>query len=297
MPGGAGGADVDVVTAGAGDVLKGKVIVDKNGNPLTGTLELTGTAADSHVLSGYTYYNTDPKTKRNGGMTNQGAKTASLNCGGSYTIPAGYHNGAGKVTANSLAAQTGGATAGDTDVRKGKTYWKDGTKRTGTMSEKAAATITPGTSNQSISANQFLVGAQTIKGDTNLAAANIISGKSIFGVAGSAKVYKELTFTVTSSAGNKAFSGITCPYIQYGSIGFTPKSLVAYTDDANLGMSTIFTVYQNLSYLMMTDPQRSEYHGVKFAAISSPAYLNANGFLLPVFRGSKSYRVWITGYA
>ena len=28
---------------------------------------------------------------------------ASLNCGGSYTIPAGYHNGSGKVTTNSLA--------------------------------------------------------------------------------------------------------------------------------------------------------------------------------------------------
>jgi len=40
MPGGAGGADVDVVTAGAGDVLKGKVIVGPDGEPLTGTLAL-----------------------------------------------------------------------------------------------------------------------------------------------------------------------------------------------------------------------------------------------------------------
>jgi hypothetical protein len=37
-------------------------------------------------------------------MTNQGAKTASLNCGESYTIPAGFHDGAGKITANSLAS-------------------------------------------------------------------------------------------------------------------------------------------------------------------------------------------------
>ena len=66
-------------------------------------------------------------------MVNQGAKTAALNAGGSYTIPAGYHNGAGKVTANTLASQTGGATAEDKYVYKGKTYWKDGTKRTGTM--------------------------------------------------------------------------------------------------------------------------------------------------------------------
>lgn len=33
-------------------------------------------------------------------MANQGAVSSSLNPGGSYTIPAGYHNGSGKVTAN-----------------------------------------------------------------------------------------------------------------------------------------------------------------------------------------------------
>ena len=42
-------------------------------------------------------------------MPNKGAVTASLNCGGSYTIPAGYHNGSGKVTANSLASQMSNA--------------------------------------------------------------------------------------------------------------------------------------------------------------------------------------------
>ena len=106
LPGGAGGADLDVITAGAGDVLSGKVIVDKEGEPFAGTLTLTGTAADSHVLAGQTYYNTDAKTKRTGGMANRGAVSQALNAGGSYTIPAGYHNGAGKVTANSLASQT-----------------------------------------------------------------------------------------------------------------------------------------------------------------------------------------------
>ena len=49
---------------------------------------------------------------------------------------------------------------------------------------KAAATITPGTANQTIAANQYLTGAQTIKGDGNLSAGNIKKGVSIFGVAG-----------------------------------------------------------------------------------------------------------------
>lgn len=49
---------------------------------------------------------------------------------------------------------------------------------------KAAETITPGTENQTIAANQYLTGAQTIKGDGNLSAGNIKKGVSIFGVAG-----------------------------------------------------------------------------------------------------------------
>lgn len=39
MPGGGGGADLDVITAGAGDVLSGKVIVDQMAT-ITGTIRL-----------------------------------------------------------------------------------------------------------------------------------------------------------------------------------------------------------------------------------------------------------------
>lgn len=150
MPGGAGGADVDVVTAGAGDVLSGKVIVGPDGEPLTGTLALTGNAADSQVLTGRTYYNTDAKAKRTGTMANQGAKTAALNCGGSYVIPAGYHNGSGKVTANSLAAQTS-ANAAAADILSGKTAYVNGSKITGSMGTMAGGTYTSGSADQTIS--------------------------------------------------------------------------------------------------------------------------------------------------
>lgn len=68
-----------------------------------------------------------------GTMTNQGSKTASLNCGGSYIIPTGYHNGSGKVTANSLASQTS-ATATAVDIGVGKTAWVNGSQIIGSAS-------------------------------------------------------------------------------------------------------------------------------------------------------------------
>ena len=52
------------------------------------------------------------------------------------------------------------------------------------VTKKSAATYTPGTSDQSIASGQYLNGTQTIKGDSNLTAANIKSGVSIFGVTG-----------------------------------------------------------------------------------------------------------------
>nr|DAF78360.1 MAG TPA: tail protein [Caudoviricetes sp.] len=81
-------------------------------------------------------------------------------------------------------------TATAKDVRLNKVIVdKDGNPLTGTMAEKGAATYTPNRSNQTIAANQFLTGVQTIKGDTNLLAANIKKGVSIFGVVGTWEGY------------------------------------------------------------------------------------------------------------
>lgn len=83
-------------------------------------------------------------------------------------------------------------------------YGKAGTKITGTIPSKAAATYTPGTVNQTIAAGRYLSGAQTIKGDANLVAANIKSGVSIFGVTGTLAPtileITEATFVTTGSS-------------------------------------------------------------------------------------------------
>ena len=79
---------------------------------------------------------------------------------------------AGKITAKVEQAAAGYVTTGS----------KSATKQ---LTTKGAATITPGTSDQTIASGQYLTGAQTVKGDANLVAGNIKSGVSIFGVAGS----------------------------------------------------------------------------------------------------------------
>ena len=67
-------------------------------------------------------------------------------------------------------------------LRNGVTaYLPDGTKVTGSMAEKAAATIQPSNGDQVIAANQYLIGAQTVAAvtTTNLNAAYIADGVTV----------------------------------------------------------------------------------------------------------------------
>ena len=215
------GADLDLVTAGAGDVLSPKVIVDKDGNPLTGTLALSGDAAVGNVLAGKTFYSNDAKTKRTGTMVNQGAKTAALNCGGSYAIPAGYHNGSGKVTANSLSSQTS-ATAAAGDILTGKTAFVNGNKLTGNIGSMGAQTITPSTAQQTISCSgKYMTGNIVVKA----MAAKTKSGQ--YASSGSA------SFTDVWHSNNS----VSLPKITITNLGFTPKAYGA----ARVGNGTYHT--------------------------------------------------------
>lgn len=161
-----------------------------------------GNAVVADVLAGKTFSN-DADTGLVGTMVNNGSVgTISLGSEGQeYTIPQGYHNGLGKVKAviNNLIASvikagttvggiigtfTADATAAGSDILSGKTGYVNGAKVTGTIPSKSAATITPGTANQTISAGQYLTGNQVISGDADLVSANIKAGVNIFGVVG-----------------------------------------------------------------------------------------------------------------
>ena len=106
---------------------KTEIIVENIGKILQAKTTATATAAQ--ILKGQTAWVNGSKIT--GTMVDRAAVTKTLNAGGSYTIPAGYHNGSGKVTANSLASQTQ-ATATADNISEGKTAYVNGELITGT---------------------------------------------------------------------------------------------------------------------------------------------------------------------
>lgn len=92
-------------------------------------------------------------------------------------------------------------TTSTADVRSGKKYFDASGEKTGSMAEKAAATYKPSTSAQTIAANQYLAGAQTIEAvnTSGISPSNIVDGivvkvgttsddDSILSVTGTAKI-------------------------------------------------------------------------------------------------------------
>lgn len=100
----------------------------------------------------------------------------------------------------------------ETMLAGAKGYGANGEPVMGCIARRSASTITPGTSDQTIPAGGYLDGAQTIKGDPNLVSENIVAGKSIFGIQGSATTGGGADVVVKSANGSGqtslSFSGL-----------------------------------------------------------------------------------------
>lgn len=104
-----------------------------------------------------------------------------------------------------------------------------------------AKTITPSTSNKTLNKGYYK-GDITVKGDSNLVASNIIIGKSIFGVSGSATVStlggkKWASGSSIISKENKTFNtadikSIGYKYIEINNLGFIPTIIIARCDSS-----------------------------------------------------------------
>lgn len=129
--------------------------------------------------------------------------------GATVTVPAGYYSSqatksvsSGSATAPaSISGSSATVSTGTNALTLTKTvsvtpsvsagYVSEGTagnssvSLTASIATKAAATITPGTTNQTIASGTYLTGTQTISGDADLVAANIKKDVQIFGVTGS----------------------------------------------------------------------------------------------------------------
>ena len=95
--------------------------------------------------------------------------------------------GVSKVIVNNVTKVdlTGDSVTADNLLSGNTAHNNAGNSVSGSITSKSAQTYTPTTTNQTIAAGQYLSGAQTIAGDSNLVSANIASGVSIFGVQGS----------------------------------------------------------------------------------------------------------------
>ena len=113
--GGSGGASSDETPARAADVLSGKTYLGADTDDDVGT----------------------------GAMPDNGAMQKTLRAGESVTVPRGYHNGSGAVTAAPLAEQTPG-NAAPGDIVAGTSAWVRGAKMDGTLMEREGEQPTTG---------------------------------------------------------------------------------------------------------------------------------------------------------
>lgn len=171
-------------------------------------------------------------------------------------------------------------TAKATDVLSGKVIVdKDGNPLTGTIESKDGQTITPTTAAQTVACNgKYMTGDIKVNGDSNLVAANIVSGKSIFGVAGNARKYGFIN-KQASTGSTAGFRDVADKatynkyYVEAANIGFTPESCytICYTGKTVHVTGYIYNPYTHFgTYVVAGD---RDYKATSYAGSFSSSLL------------------------
>lgn len=253
--GGSGSTDLSFVTATASDILEGKTGADSSGNAV------------------------------NGSMTNNGAWSTTKTSNGDVPIPAGFHNGSGKVSVN-VSASAGALDTPSISFNKtlGKFTATSKVKTSGYISTSDTTTAnytisniymggeyTPTKASQTIPLTEkYCTGDVVIKGDNNLVPANIKNGISIFGVQGTYtegtldKQYRTASVTPTFESTS---NGDMCVVVDNGVCAITPAYLLLYADPEN------WTTINSWS----GDFIIAAYHDVA-GGVTSVLYEGSNGF-------------------
>ena len=139
------------------------------------------------LLTGYDLYNHNGELI-SGSMTNNSIGTITLDqTTTSYTIPAGYHDGTGKVQHTTVNIPDPTISVNSSGVITASGSWTRGFttdnsySNTYNLTTLAATTYNVSASNQTISSGKYIIGTQTIRAVTtsNITAANIKAGVTV----------------------------------------------------------------------------------------------------------------------
>lgn len=220
----------DTITAGTGydaieevDVTVGAISSTYVGSGISRKSSSDLTASGATVTAPAGYYSSNASKS----ITSGTATAPSTISGTSATISTGTNTLTLSKTVSvtpsiTTAGYISSGTAGNSAV-----------SLTANVTTKGTATITPGTTNQTIASGTYITGTQTISGDANLVASNIKNGVPIFGVTGSytggggVTGVAKGTLTVASNVNTSTNTKIT----DTSTIGFTPTAFLFYRSD------------------------------------------------------------------
>lgn len=206
----------DAVTAGKKEVanaisgLTGKTPVNNDFSTLAGAITSIpqdmsqngdfGDVTANYVLKDKTF-TSSVGVKQTGTMANNGAVSKTLDAGATYTIPAGYHNGSGKITVKNSST-----TASAGDILTGKSVTINGTTTNGTMANKggtttAATSVTESGTNAliTIPANGYYTTSSKISVPVETIKNNVSSLNSSFVISFPGETVGTTTTTTTHS--------------------------------------------------------------------------------------------------